>query len=105
MSRGNRKSKQYHEWQAAIPDYGADAGIGSSGFPERKLMVWGVKPGQEAAFMAALMTMNDAASRRLRAKADAPASVWDRELRSWVRKRLARGIDVPDSIRWEMRAA
>ncbi|MCC6677426.1 MAG: hypothetical protein IT436_09800 [Phycisphaerales bacterium] len=104
MSRSNRKTAEQRAMEAS-QDYGEFAGVGSSHFVGGKLLVEGVKPGREAEFMAALATLNDAASRRLRAKVQEPPAVWDRELRTWVRKRVMRGITVPDSIGWRWRAA
>lgn len=100
MSRSNRKSKQFRAMEASMPDYGQYAGIGAPSAVGGRLRVE-VKPGREADFMVFLAAQGDAGSRRLRAKAT--EATWDRELRSWVRKRLARGIDVPDSIdhRWD----
>jgi hypothetical protein len=104
VSRSNRRSRTARTW-AQANDYGAYAGMGSSHFTRGRLIVDGVRPGRDAEFMAALVGMDDAGSRRLRDKAQASPAEWNRELRTWVRKRMERGIDVPDSIAWRRKRA
>jgi len=94
MTRSNRKP----HWAASVPDYGEHAGIGTPSAVDGRLVVKGVLPGREQDFMAFLSAQGDAVSRRLLSKTKASPAAWDRELRSWVRKRLARGIALPDSV-------